>query len=130
MMKKTRRMRDLAAHLRHIANMLETADAGELPLGASISVHIAPDYSAPSDQITMALIDEVAKVTGQPAAFDNDNASGAYTWYRTTTPAADQAWTLTASGHVRRPVNDLEAENARLRDELAKLQAAEQVAHA
>lgn len=123
----SRRLRDIAAHLRTIASKVERADDNELPAGVGVFVLLV--VNSTPDGIAKETVDAIARVTGNSAAFEDSRTGAKYGTYKTTLES-EQGWELSASAFIRRPETDLEAENARLRAELAELQAAREVAHA
>lgn len=112
----TKNLRDIVANLRHIANLLDGAEVGELVAPVRVQVKIQP---VGGDQA--ALIDQVASVTGSAGAFDDERGSHAF--YRTVLAAEEQTWSLEAYAYLSRPdpAEALKAENEQLRKALGKI---------
>jgi hypothetical protein len=118
----TRSPADVVAHLRELADLIERARLGELAAAIQVDVELRAVYGRDfDDDAKRAMVDQLAALTGQPAAYDGDSGSN-YGLYRTVLAGpAWRAWRLVATAYVRRPdpTAALHAEIARLRATVA-----------
>jgi hypothetical protein len=126
MPKYTRNLRDLAAHLRNITDLIESADLGELPADVDVSVQISTDYSGygeGEDDRKRAAIDVIAQITGTQPDYNKAISSGKYGYYQTQLTGDDEPWQLRASAYVKKPDPQaaMEAELEQLRARVAEL---------
>lgn len=115
-MTTTRNLRDLAANLRHIANLLESAEVGELASPVTVRVAVHPGLG--DDVARMEAVDQLATITGQPADWRGEDAYAPYQ-----TELSQDGWTLASYAYMRRPdpAVALKAENEKLRTALRKI---------
>lgn len=120
-MKTTRNLRDLAANLRHIANLLEAAEVGELAAPVTVSVSVS---STATGREKITVVDQIATVTRVTPTWDTSSSSAPYGWYQTVLDPDDAPWSLRSSVHGKRPDPNsaLHAENERLRAKLAEIE--------
>jgi len=116
-MSTTRNLRDLAANLRHIANLLESADVGEL--AEPVSLYVAISSHSMSGERSIQLVEQIATITGQPPTFEQGSTfSDNRAWLSTN--LEHDTWRLHCSTLAKRPdpAEALRAENAALRARL------------
>jgi hypothetical protein len=111
----TRNLCDISANLRHIANLLDSADLGELPASVSVRVTINPGYAG-EDAGRMAAVDHLAIVTGKPADWRGNDTFAPYQ-----TELTEGNWTLASHVYLLRP-DPVKAENERLKAKLAEIE--------
>lgn len=119
-MTTTRNLRDLAANLRHIANLFESADVGELAEPASLYVAVS-SYLLSSAR-GAELVEQMATITGQPPTFERSGGfSDDRAWLAT--KLEEGTWQLNCSVLVKRPdpAEQLRIENEKLRAALGKI---------
>jgi hypothetical protein len=111
----TRNLRDISANLRHIANLLDSADLGELAMPMTVRVAICPGYSG-DDAARMATVDQLATVTGKPADWRGTDEFAPYQ-----TELTEGSWTLASHAYLHRP-DPVKAENERLKAKIAEIE--------
>ncbi|MEV0608105.1 hypothetical protein AB0I61_17240 [Polymorphospora rubra] len=115
----TRRPADLAADLRHIANLI--ANLPDLSEGIDVAVHIGPSVSMASNTAT---IDALANHLGITPAWDNNG--GDYGMYGAKLAPGGATWSVRVGGYLRRPASReqmLEAQVEQLQAEVEQLRA-------
>lgn len=116
-MSTTRNLRDLAANLRHIAHLLESADVDEL--ADPVSLYVAITSHSMSGERSVQLVEQIATITGQPPTFEKGSTfSGDRAWLGTS--LEQETWRLHCSTLAKRPdpAEALRAENVALRARL------------
>lgn len=119
-MTTTRNLRDLAANLRHIANLFESAAVGEL--AEPVSLYVAISSHSMSGERSVQLVEQIATITGQPPAFEQGSTfSGDRAWLSTS--LEQETWRLHCSTLAKRPdpAELLRIENEQLRAALGKI---------
>jgi len=121
----TANLRDIAANLRHLANLFESADLGDLPAPVTLKVHIGPSVvdSIGKEAAVKGTVELLSTVVG--ARPEWDEGSGDWATYRAM--ASQGVWTLLASAFLPRSVTreqQLADEVEQLRAELAASRAA------
>jgi hypothetical protein len=119
-MSYTRNPRDLVANLRHIANILESSGIEEL--AEPVSVYVSLNARGLTPARGPELVDQIAGVTGAPAAFEPGSGwDGNRAWLGT--KLTQETWTLHCSVLAVRPdpAEQLRIENEQLRKALGKI---------
>lgn len=114
---RPRRGRVIAEHLEYIASLFRGTEIGELP--TSVSLRVSLSATASSRDVGMATVEQVAKLTGQPAHWGD--SGGEYGHYQTEL-SNGRAWTLSCHTYEKRPVStedELRARVAELEAQLA-----------